>query len=161
MENPSLLHFRIMSKTFDIGRDNTSSPGSAQFLVVQTPTLRGSSDSRSSYDVEKRLYFDVVDECPDGGLKAWLVVFGVRRYLDIHRAQGLTVSFLRLHVAVVLLSVSSTPGVYVDALKYMNRDRRLTNDAQIFQAFYETYTLRDQTPSAMYAPSYLLFSYDG
>ncbi|KAI0717032.1 MFS general substrate transporter [Earliella scabrosa] len=100
-----------MSKTFDIGRDNTSSPGSAQSLVVQTPTLRGSSDSRSSYDVEKRVPFDVVDECPDGGLKAWLVVFGVT------------------------CGCCATFG--------------FVNTWGIFQAFYETYTLRDQTPSAI------------
>ncbi|RDX51747.1 MFS general substrate transporter [Lentinus brumalis] len=86
----------------------SSPPSSASSVIGDTPKARGSNDS--FFDLEKK-NASGDDDFPEGGLRAWLVVFGV--------TCGLCATF------------------------------GFVNTWGIFQAYYETYTLRDQTPSTI------------
>ncbi|TFK79571.1 MFS general substrate transporter [Polyporus arcularius HHB13444] len=89
-----------------------SPPSSASSVIGDTPKARGSNDS--FFDLEKKNASrgdTGDDDFPEGGLRAWLVVFGV--------TCGLCATF------------------------------GFVNTWGIFQAYYETYTLRDQTPSTI------------
>ena len=87
------------------------------------------------------------NKVPDGGLRAWLLVFGVReRFLSKclrvpHRKH------LRASVSRAQPSVTSSRGVYISIL--LPFDSTILILSKTYQAYYESTLLKENTPSQM------------